>query len=277
MIPTTIRTREEETQCFNVALCDILQKNGLGFMDVLDVAIGPRVISFRFDEKRYARYYLRYGMLIEYVYRTSPMEGEQNLSDINCYKADANGKLLERNEYIRYWKTMLCDYLPQYFADCGVPYRVIYVQCRPPFEDEDLDIIRQQTNIPDSSENLPVFPRAHYMLIRVNGVDYVCKQTGQLKIVYFPNLREDELPATMDANKRKGLVAIRKDQFFINWGCFEPMDWILTGHSAYKLKAKNDAIPPMIKHRAPSRPRPFPCLTISIPVVEGREEVADSQ
>lgn len=221
MIRTKIIAFDEFKIDIEKRFFDVCNESQWEIHRILDIDAGKKVISFLKNENVAGRYYDNYKMVIIYEYDLNFFNEDKSLEYIKCYVYNKKIGFVEHLGYLNYWQTLLRIYLPSLFFHLRVPYKVKLVECRPPFLEENIDIVRQESNVNHENCEIPIFPEAHYFLLEIKGICYVCKQAGQIKLIQHSCYKEGELCNTNNFRESFRIIGIEKNKFFSEWGCFE--------------------------------------------------------
>lgn len=192
------RTGEESRRLFKREYENVMKDSGLKFEEIMDYNVGMRVLSVRIDSKKLGRYYFRYGVYVNYTYTD---ESRSVLCDLEFFKTTEDGILFDYSSYGSDYIDVMHIYLPKLFEmSCfkGLPsYKLLYINSYPPFNDEAIEIINQDTLVDDDYMLIPILSIRAYIVIEFLGTRWILRVKNKCLFA----VRQDLFKTTRDDTK----------------------------------------------------------------------------
>ena len=218
---------EEYTIIFN----SITRKFKIPIIIIIDHDLINRLTSFEMTNFRYGRFYHRYGIFVIYKYNKSILNHDYSLLDVKIYRFFNADKIYQIYDYEVYFRSLLLFYLPNLLKIINKNYRVVFLNSFPPFVEEDHSIIRQDKNVEDNIEYLPLLPKPGYLVIEIENEQYICKmhKYSNLFSGHSGQKNEEGIYITSWVSPCSILLAMKKQHFLEKFNTWLPLDLLLTG------------------------------------------------
>lgn len=219
-----LRLPEHEKEYFREEFKNVMERSNMNYLHIIDYDIAYRAISVQISPTIKCRYYFRYGIMIQYCYDREN-EDERTMVGMFCFKTNQEGVLEEQEQYVRYWQSDITTAIPT-FMQRNLPnrnYRILLAYTKPPFIDEDIEIVRQSFSVEDNYSNIPIFPRPGYYLIDIENYKLLVQHSGCLTVVKRGDVDFKKLPITQTNTLNSTYLAINVDQFWTRSGAFWPL------------------------------------------------------
>lgn len=230
MMDFNYKNGNEEEEILNQMFKIKIRKYDLAVENIIDNNGIYRLSSFSMSGNRYGRYYHRYGIFIIYKYDKDIRDTSYSLLDFKCYRFFEKEKLYQCYAYELYFRSVLLFFLPEFFMSIKMKYQVKFINSFPPFDEEDHQIINQDSGLEDDEDNIPLLPVEGYMVIRVAGTDFICKVDKRSKYFSGGSTRKNSegMHMTSWVSPCSRLLAIPKIDFMNKCDEFFPLEFLLT-------------------------------------------------
>ncbi len=160
---------------------EVMERSNVPFLKILDINSGLRLVSTLLTPTSKGRYYVRYGILVEYSYDKPFDTPDYSLVKIRMFLTDADGVLTENDSYVKHWSHIIDHVLPDYWqrSNISVPYRLVYVCSKAPFNDEENGMVNQDMAADDDYLGTPYWTcDKWFTVLEIEGERYVCTYIG---------------------------------------------------------------------------------------------------
>lgn len=219
---------------------NIMKINKIDVISYIDSDATSRISRGILKNNRVIVYYHRYKLFVLYKYNSSLEEDNLSLIDIMIFRLNECNEFYEIKDYLLFFKTLLFNYLPNYFKYYNESYRVVYIYSEYPFTSESSNIINQEYFITDNYDIPPPHPRILYFVLEVKKTQFVCKflraSKASLKSHFFDNYN---FPRTVSISCNDILLAIPVNKFLDDRATWEPLNNYLKHDNLFTISFEN--------------------------------------
>ena len=191
--------------------CFYMKGVGLRSIEPLDVSVEHRVVSFKMNKQRLGRMYMRYGIVLLYKYN----EDFTELLDFRCYRFMDKNRLMRVVDYESYFRSLLLLVIPDTFIKYSRTCKIKLINSFPPFEDEAIETIRQETFFTVGFHQEVHTPQVGMFVLEVDGVELVCKLANDKLSTRCCMYRPDfcRMPVLGKVHPHAKMQCMRKDKY----------------------------------------------------------------